>query len=49
MRILQDWMGHRNLKTTLIYADYAPTFIRQSGLIVPSVAPPEIRSTSRRS
>jgi integrase len=24
MRTLQEWMGHRDLRTTLIYADYAP-------------------------
>jgi integrase len=24
MRTLQEWMGHRDLKTTLIYADYQP-------------------------
>jgi len=24
MRTLQEWMGHRDYKTTLIYADYAP-------------------------
>jgi integrase len=24
MRTLQEWMGHRDIKTTLIYADYAP-------------------------
>jgi integrase len=24
MRTLQEWMGHREHKTTLIYADYAP-------------------------
>lgn len=24
MRTLQEWMGHRNYKSTLIYADYAP-------------------------
>jgi hypothetical protein len=23
-RMLQEWMGHRDFKTTLIYADYAP-------------------------
>ena len=23
MRTLQEWMGHRDLRTTLIYADYA--------------------------
>lgn len=25
MRTLQGWMGHRDIKTTLIYADYAPS------------------------
>ena len=25
MRTLQEWMGHRDIKTTLIYADYAPS------------------------
>jgi integrase len=24
VRTLQEWMGHRDFKTTLIYADYAP-------------------------
>ena len=24
MRALQEWMGHRDFKTTMIYADYAP-------------------------
>jgi integrase len=24
MRALQEWMGHRDFKTTLVYADYAP-------------------------
>jgi hypothetical protein len=24
MRTLQEWMGHRDFKTRLIYADYAP-------------------------
>lgn len=24
MRTLQEWMGHRDFRTTLIYADYAP-------------------------
>lgn len=24
MRTLQEWMGHRDIKTTLIYADYTP-------------------------
>jgi integrase len=25
MRTLQEWLGHRNFATTLIYADYAPS------------------------
>lgn len=25
MRVLQEWMGHRDFKTTLIYADYSPS------------------------
>ena len=25
MRALQEWMGHRDLATTQIYADYAPS------------------------
>lgn len=24
MRTLQEWLGHRDAKTTLIYADYLP-------------------------
>jgi hypothetical protein len=24
MRTIQEWMGHRDIKTTQIYADYAP-------------------------
>jgi integrase len=25
LRTLQEWMGHRDLSTTRIYADYAPS------------------------
>ena len=25
MRTLQEWLGHRDYKTTLVYADYAPS------------------------
>jgi integrase len=25
MRTLQEWLGHRDVKTTLIYADYQPS------------------------
>jgi len=24
LRAIQEWMGHRDYKTTLVYADYAP-------------------------
>jgi hypothetical protein len=24
LRTLQEWMGHRDAKTTMIYADYQP-------------------------
>lgn len=32
MRTLQEWMGHRDLKTTEIYADYAPSE-HEAGLV----------------
>ena len=32
MRTLQEWMGHRDFKTTLIYADYAPSS-HEAGLV----------------
>ena len=25
MRTLQEWLGHRNIATTMIYADYSPS------------------------
>jgi integrase len=25
MRTLQEWMGHRDVQTTMVYADYAPS------------------------
>jgi len=33
MRTLQAWMGHRDFKTTLIYADYSPDDARERDLI----------------
>jgi|GEM_PF-6422939 len=32
MRVLQAWMGHRDYRTTLIYADYEPGD-EESGLV----------------
>jgi integrase len=32
MRTLQEWMGHRDLRTTEIYADYAPDAARGAAL-----------------
>jgi Phage integrase family len=33
MRTLQEWMGHADFKTTLIYADYSPDERRERELI----------------
>ena len=32
LRTLQEWMGHRDFKTTLIYADYQPSD-QEAGLV----------------
>jgi integrase len=51
MRMLQEWMGHRDFKTTLIYADNAPSaqerelveraFARRAGEEAPEVSASE--------
>ena len=41
MRTLQEWMGHRDFKTTLIYADYAPDERRERDLIARAFESPE--------
>jgi hypothetical protein len=33
MRTLQEWMGHREFKTALIYADCAPDQARERELV----------------
>jgi integrase len=40
MRTLQEWMGHRDFKTTQIYADYQPG-AREAELVDDAFAPPE--------
>lgn len=41
LRTLQEWMGHRDFKTTLIYADYAPN-PHEAGLIERAFSPTPI-------
>jgi integrase len=46
LRTLQEWMGHRDYKTTLIYADYAPrTYERE---LMERVRPGAARRLPRR-
>ena len=33
LRTLQEWMGHRDLQTTQIYADYQPDANREADLV----------------
>jgi len=33
LRTLQEWMGHRDFKTTLVYADYQPDAAREGELV----------------
>jgi integrase len=43
MRTLQEWMGHRDFKTTLIYADYVPSAHERAmveAAFAPDPAPP---------
>ena len=41
MRTLQEWMGHRDIKTTLIYADYAPS-AQEKEMVERAFSPPEV-------
>jgi integrase len=43
MRTLQAWLGHADLKTTLIYADYAPSEYEHRW-VTAAFATPEPRS-----
>lgn len=52
LRTLQEWMGHRDYKTTLIYADYVPSrheaeqieraFRSSSTMRTPTSTPPRL-------
>jgi len=41
MRTLQEWMGHRDFATTLVYADYSPS-AQESEWVEAAFAPPAI-------
>jgi integrase len=41
LRTLQEWMGHRDYKTTLIYADYAPR-AHERAMMERAFSPPEL-------
>ncbi len=47
MRRLQEWMGHRDLKTTLVYADYQPDE-REAEMVERAFTIASQPSTSRR-
>ena len=46
MRTLQEWLGHRDFKTTMIYADYAPS-ASEAELVETAFAQPEARGIVR--
>jgi integrase len=46
MRALQEWMGHRDLATTQIYADYAPS-AREAEMVAAAFARPALTSGDR--
>jgi integrase len=46
LRTLQEWMGHRDFKTTLIYADYQPSE-HERELVARAFASPEPMSPLR--
>jgi integrase len=43
MRVLQEMMGHRDFKTTLIYADYAPSE-REAEWVEQAFRPPQVEA-----
>jgi integrase len=47
IRTLQEWMGHRDLQTTLIYADYVPN-PGEAAMVDRAFADPIVGSIPRR-
>ncbi len=47
MRVLQELMSHRDFKTTLIYADYAPSE-REAGWVEQAFSPAAVDESARR-
>jgi len=43
LRTIQEWMGHRDLTTTQIYADYSPS-AREAEMVAAAFAPETVRS-----
>lgn len=39
MRTLQEWLGHRDVQTTQIYADYAPS-AHEAAMVATAFSPP---------
>jgi integrase len=46
LRTLQEWLGHRDYKTTLIYADYMPGDRREAELVERGFEPSSVERTS---
>jgi Phage integrase family len=44
MRTFQEWMGHADFKTTLIYADYSPDERRERDLVARTLSSRSFRS-----